>query len=87
MAERAVRTHIRVSKYSPTFSTNCSLRSSPSGSPASEASVLGRARRAREVLARERRRPVSYRGGVGVVVSCLSVPGGWWTKYDHFHSP
>ena len=54
----------RVSKYSPTLATNCSLRSSPSGRFSSGASVWGRERRAREVLARERRWPMSCVGGV-----------------------
>ena len=51
----------RVSKYLLTSATNCSLRSSPCGSPASGASVWGRERRAREELARERRRPMSWK--------------------------
>ena len=53
----------RVSKYLLTSATNCSLRSSPCGSPASGASVWGRERRAREELARERRRPMSWKAG------------------------
>ena len=55
----------RVSKYSPTLATNCSLSSSPSGRFSSGASVWGRERRARDVLARERRCPMSCVGGVG----------------------
>lgn len=65
----------RVSKYWPTFSTNCSLRSSPSGSPASGESVWGRARRARDVLARERRWPMSCWGRV-MPCLCQSHAGG-----------
>jgi hypothetical protein len=41
-----------------------SLRSSPSGRFSSGASVCGRERRAREVLARERRWPMSCVGGM-----------------------
>jgi hypothetical protein len=60
--EKQVKRTSRVSKYSPTLATNCSLRSSPSGGFSSGASVWGRERRAREVLARERRWPMSCVG-------------------------
>ena len=66
--EKVGRRTSRVSKYSPTLATNCSLRSSPSGRFSSGASVWGRERRAREVLARERRWPMSCVGPYVCVV-------------------
>jgi hypothetical protein len=67
---KAVRLTSSVSKYSPTLATNCSLRSSPSGRFSSGASVWGRERRAREVLARERRWPMSCVGGGAWLCDC-----------------